>query len=118
MEKIEKIDYTNEDKIPLCKIIRRNKMKKRFDYIKYDEISTALQNELKEVFTNILSKLTDSLSESREKDLALNHLEETWMWVGKSLKISQEHREMIEESSKMMQNDDDEPDMRRKRDGE
>jgi hypothetical protein len=47
---------------------------------------------LKRIFQTLENSIDSNLLNSREKSLALTKLEETWMWVGKSIKIDQEER--------------------------
>lgn len=60
----------------------------RFDYVKYDELSVAIQNNLKERFMEIDIGI-NGLPDSRAKALAIAKLEEAYMWVGKAIRDDQ-----------------------------
>ncbi len=60
----------------------------RFSYIKYDAQSLVQQQELKEAFEAV-EKLVDKLVAGRAKDNCFNHLEESYMWTGKSIRDAQ-----------------------------
>ena len=63
----------------------------RFSYIKYDEVSVEIQQELKEAFEAV-EKIVDCLADGRAKQLAYTKLEEAYMWTGKSVRDSQKLR--------------------------
>lgn len=63
----------------------------RFDYVKYDARSIERQEKAKNVCED-LESLIESLSNSREKFLALTKLEECYMWIGKAIRDSQTSR--------------------------
>lgn len=60
----------------------------RFDYVKYDEPTAAVQAGFKEAFSN-LAKAIEGLPHSRPGMLALTKLEESYMWIGKALRDDQ-----------------------------
>lgn len=60
----------------------------RFDYIAYDDDSKFLQEQFKELYTQ-LEIFIDELDEGRAKSLALTKLEESYMWVGKAIRDEQ-----------------------------
>jgi len=60
----------------------------RFDYVKYDEISTHIQSEFKKKFEE-LEVMVNELSDEKPKFFALMKLEEGYMWVGKSIRDTQ-----------------------------
>lgn len=62
--------------------------KGRFDYVKYDETTAAIQAGFKETFEN-LSEAIEALPPGRAQSLALTKLEESYMWVGKALRDKQ-----------------------------
>lgn len=60
----------------------------RFDYVKYDEISSAQQAELKQKAQE-LESLINKLYAPHAKLRALDKLEETYMWIGKAIRDDQ-----------------------------
>jgi hypothetical protein len=72
-------------------------MSKRLEYVKYDDISLENNARFKLIFESILGNLEYSLKDSREKELALNAVEEAFMWVGKAIKSDQIIRELNHE---------------------
>ena len=60
----------------------------RFDYIKYNETTAALQQAFKEKFVDLESSI-EALKPGRAKALCLTALEEAYMWVGKALRDQQ-----------------------------
>jgi len=67
-------------------------MATRLDYVKWDEISEKNQQIVKQYYLLIESFVSDTFKDSREKSLVLTKLEESWMWVGKAIKVDQEKR--------------------------
>lgn len=61
----------------------------RFDFIKYDEKSQETQGPLKKHFEAIEKILDEDLPEGSEKDNALMKLQESYHWVGESIKCDQ-----------------------------
>lgn len=61
----------------------------RFDYIRYDEISTKQSEFFKAAFESIEKEVMMSLSDGRAKSLALTNLEEAYMWLGKAIRDEQ-----------------------------
>lgn len=57
----------------------------RFDYVKYDELALAVQNEAKEKAI-ALEIVINGLESPRAKALALTKLEEVYMWIGKAVR--------------------------------
>lgn len=45
----------------------------------------AYQADLREVFANLADNINSSVADSREKSLAITHLEEALMWAGKAI---------------------------------
>lgn len=68
-------------------------MTTKLDYVKWDFQSEALQQSLKKFYQQIETMIDEELQESREKSLTLTKLEESWMWLGKAIKVDQEQRE-------------------------
>jgi hypothetical protein len=62
----------------------------RFDYIAYDQDHQRLSSEFRLFYQNLEEAILAGLPEGRERALVLTKLEESFMWVGKTLKISQE----------------------------
>lgn len=60
----------------------------RFDYVKYDVRSVELQAHFKETFESACSDI-EALPDGRAKSLALTHLEESYMWIGKAIRDDQ-----------------------------
>ncbi len=67
-------------------------MTTRLDYVKWDEISETKQQIAKKMFQQLESFIDAGFGSSREKSLAITKLEESWMWIGKSIKVDQEKR--------------------------
>lgn len=65
-------------------------MASMFDYVKFDEIHAKVQKSFRAPVEELEDLIKNVLVNSREKSLALTKLEETWMWIGKCLKIAQE----------------------------
>lgn len=63
-------------------------MSGRFDYVRYDDQSTATQAEFKVTFEAVAAKI-ETLGAGRPKSLALTKLEEAYMWVGKAIRDDQ-----------------------------
>lgn len=61
----------------------------RFDYIQYDEVHTAISETFKKEFVFLEQMIKTMLPEGREKSLVLTNLEQTYMWIDKSLKEDQ-----------------------------
>lgn len=60
----------------------------RFDYVAYDASAKSLQNDFKEAFTGLAQGI-GILGNNRSTGLALTHLEECYMWVGKAIRDDQ-----------------------------
>lgn len=60
----------------------------RFDYVKYDPQTAALQEGFKIAYGNIAQAI-EALPSGRAPSLALTKLEESYMWVGKALRDMQ-----------------------------
>lgn len=75
-------------------------MKSRFDYVKYDEDSCALQGEAKDRAQELEEMIQSIPSSSgnvvRYKALALTTLEECYMWIGKAIRDDQIERNKVE----------------------
>lgn len=77
----------------------------RFDYVKYDDHSFALQGltkdmcmELEKMIETIgssLDPMTDKSKVGRSKALALTALEECYMWIGKAIRDDQNARTKV-----------------------
>lgn len=67
-------------------------MSTRLDYVKYNEQTIELQNKFKKLFMELEEMIQIDLITCRESQLSITKLEESWMWVGKSLKIHQEEK--------------------------
>lgn len=61
---------------------------RRFDYVKYDEVATALQGQFKTAF-QALEGAVATLNSPRAVALATTKLEEAYMWVGKAIRDDQ-----------------------------
>ena len=61
----------------------------RFNYVKYDNQASDVQEKFKEVCENLESMIEYSLESPRAKALALTKLEEFYMWVGKAVRDDQ-----------------------------
>jgi len=60
----------------------------QYDYIQYDETSTARQKLFKTIFEN-LSRSIDELGMMRSTAHAQAKLEEAYMWIGKAIRDEQ-----------------------------
>lgn len=67
-------------------------MKTRLNYVAWDEGSEILQQIAKKLFQEMEYFVDTSFENSREKSLTITKLEETWMWLGKTIKVEQEKR--------------------------
>lgn len=61
----------------------------RFDYVKYDEQSTAAQEAFKVKFDEIEKLADEVLQNSREKASLMTYLEIAYMWIGKAIRNEQ-----------------------------
>jgi hypothetical protein len=61
----------------------------RFDYVRYDTRAALAQADFKTAFENIERMIVDRLGVGRAQSLALTHLEETYMWLGKAIRDGQ-----------------------------
>lgn len=60
---------------------------KRFDYVPYDEVGRHKSRVLKDAYELLEELIHRTIpKESREKSLALTKLEESFMWIGKSIR--------------------------------
>lgn len=64
----------------------------RFDYVKYDAASERQQMFAKEAAVT-LEAVIDTLPKGRAQALAYTKLEETYMWIGKSIRDGQQERD-------------------------
>lgn len=64
----------------------------RFDYVRYDAKAQAAQDKLKVLAIQMESAIEETLDHTRERSLALTHLEETYVWIGKAIKVEQVKR--------------------------
>ncbi len=67
-------------------------MTTRLDYLKWDDKSEKIQQSFKKFYQQIETMLDEELENSREKSLAITKMEESWMWVGKAIKVDQQKR--------------------------
>ena len=70
-------------------------MSKRFDYIKYDDLSIKNQDLFKMQCMNLEADIQRLIKSPVEKHLALVKLEEFYMWIGKAIKKDQTLRTEI-----------------------
>lgn len=63
----------------------------RFNYIRYDGQSLAIQQHAK-IQASFLEDTINELAPSRATNLALDHLEECYMWIGKAIRDDQVNR--------------------------
>jgi len=63
-------------------------MSKRFDSVQYNEVMQKVQLGFKILFSSLAEQI-EKMPQTREQDLALNKLEESYMWVGKMLRNEQ-----------------------------
>jgi hypothetical protein len=63
----------------------------RFEYVKYDEIAIADQAAFKSMCEKLAASI-EVLPSGRAQCLALNKLEECYMWIGKALRDAQVER--------------------------
>lgn len=63
----------------------------RYNYVKYDEEATRKQESFKKLFEQ-MDEFVNSLEDGRAKSLVFTKLEESYMWVGKSIRDSQVKR--------------------------
>ena len=61
----------------------------RFSYVRYDETRAAAQSIFKKAVEEVEKHIVCLLPEGRAQELALQRLEETYMWVGKALRDEQ-----------------------------
>jgi hypothetical protein len=65
----------------------------RFDYVKFDDVSTKLMIEFKVSMSDVERKINNDLASPRHKALALTaFLEEVYCWIGKALRDDQVER--------------------------
>lgn len=67
-------------------------MSYRFSYIQYDEETKAKGIELKAKFEELETLMDKLLEDGRAKALCLTNLEQSYAWLGKSLRDSQVKR--------------------------
>lgn len=77
-----------EQKLPPC----QGAPVPRFSYIKYDEAAMQTQQAFKAEFEKLEARV-NGLANGRAKSLVYTHLEEAYMWVGKSIRDDQVARE-------------------------
>jgi len=68
--------------------LNTGKAENRFDYVAYDEQSKAIQQHAK-IQVQCIENTINELGHSRYTALALNALEECYMWIGKSIRDDQ-----------------------------
>lgn len=59
---------------------------KRFDYVKFDEDTTQVLRRAKEFYATVSMHIEQTLDDGDAKKRAFQHLEESYMWVGKALR--------------------------------
>lgn len=64
----------------------------RFDYVKYDEQATSDQKQFKNILETLESVVIEKLKPGRAALLAMGHLEEAYMWIGKAIRDDQVER--------------------------
>ena len=70
---------------------------KRFDYVPYDETGRHKSQVLKDAYELLEELIHRTIpKESREKSLALTKLEESFMWVGKTIRNDVVDRAQLE----------------------
>lgn len=67
-------------------------MASRFDYIRYDEVSADKQEKIKQAAIALEQAIMDCEMHPAQQTKALNHLEISYMWVGKGIRDEQIHR--------------------------
>lgn len=73
-------------------------MLSRFDYVSYDETSVKVQGYAKDLCEALEELIhTHAPLSTRSKALALTALEETYMWIGKSIRDEQLARDPVKE---------------------
>jgi hypothetical protein len=63
----------------------------RFDYVRYDDTAIEKQDHIKQSVKSLAQAIED-FGDNRSTQLALNHLEECYMWVGKAIRDEQIER--------------------------
>jgi len=66
-------------------------MTNRFDYVAYDGQAKAVQANFKEEFIKLTADV-ESIGLGRATELAILHLEEAYMWIGKAIRDEQIQR--------------------------
>ena len=61
----------------------------RFSYVRYDEISMAMQEDFKAKFIELEEMVLDRVMPGRAQSLVFTKLEEAYMWVGKAIRDDQ-----------------------------
>lgn len=61
----------------------------RFDYVKYDTLAIAHQEDFKYQFEKLEALANTTLKDGRAKSLFLTALEEAYMWTGKAIRDEQ-----------------------------
>jgi hypothetical protein len=70
-------------------LIQGENMSGRFDYVKYDESHTVLQELFKTEFEDLEESIDRRLPEGRAKSIVITKLEETYIWIGKAIRDDQ-----------------------------
>lgn len=68
-----------------------------FDHLKFDDVADRKLKIFKMQFEEIANAVLDTLPAGRAQSLALNKLEEAYMWVGKSIRDDQFDRMFADE---------------------
>lgn len=68
-------------------------MSKRFSYVKYDPEISGLSEMFKGLCEQLDNAMVEHLPHGRERNLAHTYLEQVYMWIGKSLRDVQIHKD-------------------------
>lgn len=61
----------------------------RFDYVKYDALAIAAQDGFKAMVIELETHIDGSIRSRRARLIALEKLEEVYMWIGKGIRDDQ-----------------------------
>jgi hypothetical protein len=68
----------------------------RFEYLKFDDVADRKLKGFKFHFEELANAVLDTLPAGRAQSLALEKLEEAYLWVGKSIRDDQLDRTFID----------------------
>lgn len=71
-------------------------MSNRYDYVKYNDLSTKIQGDFKTKFQELETMVDTLLKSGRATSLVHTKLEEAYMWVGKAIRDAQPETELEE----------------------